>query len=297
MASSIVEAFSITHAQVLDGVTPFLTAALATGPVDEELDIYGVSEASLSPDADSYDNEGDDTVLSTWDWLNKAEVEIQSGYLSFPLIANMSGRSVDDITPTPAVNEVQTITMTATGGTFTITIGGQTTSALPYNETNANVLAALLALSTVDTGDIAVSGPAGTYVLTYGADYAGQDVPMAVLGVGSLTGGTATIAETTKGAAAGASAFGLDLWHEDSFNVAPKPAILVMPSKDHLGVVRRLTIGLYKVQFKPIEFDGPKYKDGLKVNMNGNALLSAFDELGEPFADGKRRVGRLLSHA
>jgi hypothetical protein len=91
--------------------------------------------------------------------------------------------------------------------------------------------------------------------------------------------------------------FGIDLWHEDSFNMAPKPMLIKMPSKDHLGVVRTLSVGLYRVNFKPLTFDGPSYKDGLKANYNGRAVLSAVDETGAAFADGKKRLGRLLSTA
>lgn len=297
MATSRVEAFSLTHAQVLDGTQAFLAASLASGTAADDLDIYGVNDASMTPNLDRYENEGDDDVLSRWIWLNYAEIAVQSGYLSMPLYARLSDQTIDTSGAVAAVNEVQTITMTATGGTFTITHGGQTTSAIPYNDSNANVLAALLALSTLDTGDVAVTGAAGTYTLTFGADYAATDVPMVTLGVGSLTGGTATVVETTKGAPASSDVYGLDLWHEDSMNTPPLPAILKMPSKDEDGVVRTLTIGLYKVQFEPITFEGPKYKDGLKVNWNGTALKSAKDELGVAFPDGRKRVGKLLSHS
>jgi hypothetical protein len=37
------------------------------------------------------------------------------------------------------------------------------------------------------------------------------------------------------------------------------------------------------------------YKDGLKINYDGSALYSSVDENGQPFADGKKRVGRLLA--
>lgn len=192
MANSVVEAFSLSHAQILDGSSTFKEAAalLAT---PEGLDIYGVNEASLDPDTDDYDNEGDDTVLSKWSWLNNAGLEVQAGYLSFPLISSLTGRPM------------------SSGGT-----------------------------------------------------------------------GNAQIFET-------------DLWHEDDFNIPAKPALLRMPSKDKTGAVRSLIIGLYRVQFGPITFDGPAYKDGLKVNYNGTALFSPVDEKGQAFADGKKRVGRLIS--
>lgn len=188
----IVEAFSISHAQVLDGSTAFEDAI--AGSVSDDEDIYGVSEGSLTPDTGQYENTGDDAVLSRWTWFNFADVAIQSGYLSFPLIA-------------------------------------------------------------------------------------------------SLTGGTIS----SSGAGNSKWEF-MDLWHEDAMNIEPKPMLLTMPSKDETGKVLNLTIGLYRVQFAPIQFDGPRYKDGLKVNYNGTALMSNFDEEGNSFSDGKKRVGKLISH-
>ena len=188
--STIVEAFSLSHVQILDGSTAF--ADVTTGSTAWG-DVYGVNDASLDPDTDSYDNEGDDVVRSTWNWLNKAELAVQAGYVSFALIANMTGRTI----------------------------------------------------SSTGSGDSIV--------------------------------------------------YGIDLWHEDDFNVPRKPMIIRMPSKDHLGAVRYLDIGLYTVSFAPITFDGPQYKDGLKVNYNGQALVSTVDELGAAFSDGKGRVGKLIS--
>lgn len=194
MASPIVEAFSLSHAQILDGAQTFDEAA-ALMATPEGLDIYGVNEASLDPDTDSYDNEGDNAVLSTWSWLNKAELSVQAGFLSFPLISSLTGRA---------------ITSTGSGA----------------NQT-----------------------------------------------------------------------FSTDLWHEDDFNIADKPVLLRMPSKDKAGAIRTLVIGLYKVSFGPITFDGPSYKDGLKINYAGNSLFSPVDETGTEHTDGRKRVGRLISMA
>lgn len=189
MSSPIVEAFSITHAQILDGSTAFADA-LSLG---QDYDVYGVDQSTLEPNTGEYENEGDDVVLSTWEWLNYAQVNVRAGYVSFPLIANLTGQAISS--------------------------------------------------SGADPDEV----------------------------------------------------FELDLWHEDHFNVQPKPMLLRMPSKDKNGVVRLLDIGLYKVSFAPITFNGPQYKDGLKVNYAGKALLSDTDESGAAHADGKKKVGRLIS--
>lgn len=188
--SAIVEAFSLSHAQILDGATAFQTATLASA---DGFDVYGVNDGSIDPDVGEYQNEGDDVELSYWPWLNHATINVQAGFLSFPLVATLTGRPI-----------------------------------------------------------------------------------------------------SSSSSASGLSYF-TDLWHEDSLNVSPKPMILRMPSKDHLGEVRTLVIGLYRVTFKPITFDGPSYKNGLKSNYGGRANYSTVDETGVAFPDGKKRVGRLIS--
>lgn len=57
-------------------------------------------------------------------------------------------------------SQVQTIKVTGspTGGTFTLTVGGQTTSALARNATASVVQTALAALSTVGAGNVSVTG-------------------------------------------------------------------------------------------------------------------------------------------
>lgn len=50
---------------------------------------------------------------------------------------------------------------TQTSGTFTLTYGGQTTSGLAYNATEATVQSALEGLTTIGAGNVAVTGSAG----------------------------------------------------------------------------------------------------------------------------------------
>lgn len=90
------------------------------------------------------------------------------------------------------------ITGTPTGGTFTLTVNGQTTSALAYNASAATVQAALEALSNVGAGtaDVSTTKPSSfNYTLTwtprgtYGPN-AGDTVPSVSGSGASLTGGT-----------------------------------------------------------------------------------------------------------
>lgn len=91
--------------------------------------------------------------------------------------------------------EVNTLTITASGGTYTLTVGGQTTSALAFNANAATIQAALVALSTVGPGNVTVTG-SGPFTYTFAPGLG--DVVITV-GTGSLTGGTATLATTTSG--------------------------------------------------------------------------------------------------
>lgn len=189
MATPIVEGFSLSHAAILDGTTG---ADAVNG------DIYGIRSGSIELDTDSYDNTGDDAVLSTWYWFNKATVTIQSGYVPFNTIALLTGSKV-----------------TSSG--------------------------------------------------TAPADY-----------------------------------YSLPLWEDRQQNVTPRPVLIRVPSKDKDGVLRTLDFVLYKVQFQPISFDGPTYKDGLLLNYTGTALMSDKDEKGVQVVDSQtglnsRAIGRLIS--
>lgn len=102
------------------------------------------------------------------------------------------------------VNEVQTITLgSATAGTVTLTVAGQTTASIPYNATAAAVQAALEALTNVAPGDVTVTGSAWPALLTitFTGVFASTDVaPITVTATG-LTGGTPVVATTTPGSA------------------------------------------------------------------------------------------------
>lgn len=189
MATPIVEGFSLSHAAILDGTTG---AEAVNG------DIYGIRSGSIELDTDSYDNTGDDAVLSTWYWFNKATLTVQSGYVPFNTIALLSGSKV-----------------------------------------------------------------------------------------------------TSSGAAPG-DVYSLPLWEERQQNTQSRPVLIRVPSKDKDGIVRTLDFVLYKVQFQPISFDGPNYKDGLLLNYTGTALMSDKDEKGNPVVDSvtgqpTKAIGRLIS--
>lgn len=101
-------------------------------------------------------------------------------------------------------NEIQTATITGTptGGTFTLTFNGRTTSAIAFNAAASAVQTALEALSSIGTGNVTVTGsPGGPYTVTFIGGLAATNVP-AMTATSALTGGTSpgvTIASPTPG--------------------------------------------------------------------------------------------------
>jgi hypothetical protein len=103
-------------------------------------------------------------------------------------------------------DEVQTLDVTGTvsGGTYTITFDGQTTAAIDFDAVEADVLAALEALSNIAPGDVVVADTVGALpmTITFGGAYADADVPLMEVDSSLLTGGgTYDIVETTPGTA------------------------------------------------------------------------------------------------
>ena len=78
---------------------------------------------------------------------------------------------------TAIANEKQTISFSTTGGTFTLTYSGQTTTAIAFNATAADVDAALEALSNIGAGDVSVTGTAGAYTVEFTGALALTNVP------------------------------------------------------------------------------------------------------------------------
>lgn len=65
----------------------------------------------------------------------------------------------------------QTVTLiNATGGTFNLTINGEQTAEIAYNATSANVKSAIVALNSISSGDVSITGSAGgPYTIAFGS--------------------------------------------------------------------------------------------------------------------------------
>ena len=72
---------------------------------------------------------------------------------------------------------VQVVTVTATGGTFTLYYSGLETGPLAWDAAAAEVQAALEALSRIGAGNVAVSGPdGGPFEVRFGGELTGKNV-------------------------------------------------------------------------------------------------------------------------
>jgi hypothetical protein len=130
--------------------------------------------------------------LRDYDFRNVQDRSLVDTYIGTSVVAD-------------GANEVQTVTVTGspTGGTFTLTYDGATTAAIAYNATAAVVQTRLLDLSTIEAGNVTVTGSAGgPYTVTFSG---GQNVAAMTASGASLTGGSSpsvTVATATGGGSA-----------------------------------------------------------------------------------------------
>lgn len=130
-------------------------------------------------------------------------VEKTSDGNSTPIELGNKGTACLDLTVSSfdSTDEVQNLVIDATGGTFTLTYSGQTTAAIDFDATAAEIQAALEALSNIAVGDvICAGGPVNTtpVTITFGGTLAGRNVAQITTTATSLTGGAGTATCTTS---------------------------------------------------------------------------------------------------
>ena len=106
--------------------------------------------------------------------------------------------------------QVVTITGAPTGGTFTLTYSGQTTSGIAYNANAATVQAALEALSNIGPGNVSASGGAlpGTAVkVRFVGKFYNTNVAAMTASGASLTGGTSPAVAISAGPGGSGTSF------------------------------------------------------------------------------------------
>lgn len=92
------EGFSLSHAAILDASSGSITG---TGTGVESQTLYGVRNGTLATDSGNFENTGDDFVLSEWFWFNFANITIESGFLTFNTIAQITGNAISSSGTSP----------------------------------------------------------------------------------------------------------------------------------------------------------------------------------------------------
>jgi hypothetical protein len=100
--------------------------------------------------------------------------------------------------PVNGTNAVQTLTITATGGTAKLKFGPHKTAAINYNDSAATIQTRLRALPNIGSTGVTVTGT-GPFTITFGGPQGHKVVDTLQVTDSTATGGTFSIANTTPG--------------------------------------------------------------------------------------------------
>ncbi len=114
------------------------------------------------------------------------------------------------------VNAVQVITITATGGTFAVSLSGQSTGQLAWDITPGDLATAIGNLSLVGAGNVSVAGT-GPYTVTFVNALATTPLPTMVGDGSNLTGPSAGVAIVTSVPGVFGPGQNLAPWDKDYF--------------------------------------------------------------------------------
>ena len=101
-------------------------------------------------------------------------------------------------------NELQSLTVTADGGTYKLGFKGVFTSDLPFNEGSSDIQTALESLSTIGGGNVEVTGTVPSFQVEFKGAFAGADQVLLRTDITSLTatsGSPSIVVEETRSAA------------------------------------------------------------------------------------------------
>ena len=135
----------------------------------------------------------DEVTNSVWlEWVGPsyAGLQVRLPSVTGNSLSGSTGNVAVVLEPRTAVYAEQEVSVAnATGGTFTLTLEGQTTAAIPWNAEAGFVRSALEALSNVDPGDVVVYGDGGgPYRIVFLPEFGGgPDVDLITVDSSSLT--------------------------------------------------------------------------------------------------------------
>lgn len=190
-------------------------AGQTTAAIDVRASAGSVAGALIG--LSNIDNSGVTVTASgnvlTVEWINTEGNAPQAQMTASDFTYGYSQSITISVTTTAAtagsagVNEQQVITVTGspTGGTFTLTFGANTTSALAFNASAATIQTALQGLASIGSGNATVAGSAGgPWTVTFtGTLAAANQSALTANGAGLTGGSTQTITVATPVPSAG----------------------------------------------------------------------------------------------
>lgn len=168
------------------------------------------------------------------------------------------------------VNCVQTVTIlgTPTGGTWTMSYGGHTTTALAYNISAANLQAALVALSSIGAGNATVTSTAAfTYAVTFTGTLGNKPIIVMTADPTLLTpaGASITVVITTPGTTARTANTGIiiptrqgRIWagQLSSIDVTDSPGVELISNDPNLNLIdQNIPSLIYDVMFTQVQYN------------------------------------------
>ena len=122
--------------------------------------------------------------------------------------ANTTAYTVGQRVKVAGIDEVETITVTATGGNYKLAVTCRgttaTTANIPFGSNGAAITAAIVALPNVEPGDIVVTGSSSPYTVTIQSEQGNVTQIAVVAGSPDVSGGTVVTNTTTQGSSGGA---------------------------------------------------------------------------------------------
>lgn len=184
--------FTLTFGAQTTSTIAYNAAASAVQSAFQALSTVGSGNATVTGS-----NGGPWTITFAGTMANTAQPGITASGTSLTGGTSPSIAIVHSTTGSTPVNEVQLVTVTATGGTFTLTLGSYTTASISYNASASAVQAALQAITSVGSGNATVSGNAGgPYTVTFTGSLAATNVAtMSAVGSGATPSLTQTLAQ------------------------------------------------------------------------------------------------------
>lgn len=194
-----------TSSGALTALLPYWSNATAKWNLDEHGDLsfqYPFTTANWSLfnfPAQIWLRDDRGNLMERYHITSRKRVRDDSGHVSI----HVTGASLlyqlsrEEITNYETGNEIQTVTVSATGGTYTLKFRGYTTGNIAYNASAATIQTALEGLTSIGSGNVAVSG-SGPYTIEFQGALAETDVAQLVPNGASLTGSSrkATVATT-----------------------------------------------------------------------------------------------------